>query len=197
MTFDFELDSVMIKVELENKKNIRHCYLRVLSPTLIQIRANVYFRKNDAINLIEEKKDWIIKNIHKSQKNALEEDEFLYLGKIEKLHNFDIIDVNKFYKKEIVKIIPPLVEKYSNIMNLHSNSIKYRKNKRTWGSCSYKNDLSFNTLLMKFPLEVIEYIVIHELSHIKHKNHSKDFWNLVRFYCPNYKQRENLLKSFL
>ncbi len=83
-------------------------------------------------------------------------------------------------------------------MKLFPTSIKYRKNKNTWGgSCNYKNGLNFNTLLSKFPLEVIEYIVIHELAHIKHKNHSKEFWNLVYYYCQDYKNREKLLRSFL
>ena len=82
-------------------------------------------------------------------------------------------------------------------MNLFPTSISYRKNKRTWGSCNYKNGLNFNILLMKFPIEVMEYVIIHELSHIKHKNHSKDFWNLVSFYCPNYKEVEKSFKKFL
>ncbi len=82
-------------------------------------------------------------------------------------------------------------------MQLFPTSIKYRKNKRTWGSCNFKNGLNFNTLLVKFPLEVIEYVVIHELAHIKYKNHSKDFWNLVYKYCSDYKKREETLKSFL
>jgi predicted metal-dependent hydrolase len=90
-----------------------------------------------------------------------------------------------------------MVEKYSNIMNLYPSSINYRKNKRTWGSCSHKNDLKFNTQLCKFPKSVAEYVVIHELAHIKHKNHSRKFWDLVSIYCPDYKQRENLLKSLL
>ncbi len=50
---------------------------------------------------------------------------------------------------------------------------------------------------MKFPIELMEYVVIHELAHIQHKNHSKDFWNLVKEFCPDYKQREKLFKNFL
>ena len=82
-------------------------------------------------------------------------------------------------------------------MDLYPTSISYRKNKRTWGSCNFKNGLNFNILLMKFPLEIMQYVVIHELSHIKHKNHSKNFWNLVEKYCPNYKQIEKEFKNFL
>ena len=89
------------------------------------------------------------------------------------------------------------MEEYSKIMDLFPSSISYRKNKRTWGSCNYKNGLNFNILLMKFPIEIMEYVIIHELAHIKYKNHSKDFWNLVAIYCPNYKEIEKKFKNFL
>ncbi|HRM35744.1 MAG TPA: M48 family metallopeptidase [Aliarcobacter cryaerophilus] len=52
-------------------------------------------------------------------------------------------------------------------------------------------------MLMKFPLYIMEYIVIHELAHIKHKNHSKKFWELVEKYSPNYKEIEKIFKTLL
>nr|WP_266096231.1 M48 family metallopeptidase [Aliarcobacter cryaerophilus] len=93
--------------------------------------------------------------------------------------------------------ISTFIEKYSNLMQLFPTKISYRKNKRTWGSCNYKNELNFNILLMKFPLYIMEYIVIHELAHIKHKNHSKKFWDLVEKYSPNYKEIEKIFKTLL
>ena len=113
------------------------------------------------------------------------------------LEDFKIKNIDNFYKKEILKYLPNLVETYAKKMNLIPTSIKYRKNKRTWGSCNYKNGLNFNILLMKFPLELMEYVIIHELAHIKHKNHSKSFWDLVEVYCPDYKKREKIFKNFL
>ena len=82
-------------------------------------------------------------------------------------------------------------------MSLYPSNLKFRNNKGRWGSCSYKNSISLNINLMKFPLSVIEYVIIHELAHIKHKNHSKFFWDLVEVFCPKYKDEEVLLKSFL
>lgn len=185
----------MVTTIIVKRRRTKHTYLRVLKPDLIQISTNIYFTKRDAEVLIEKKREWLEKNLSKKEKNALLEDEFYFLGVKHK--NLDKRDLDKFYKEESKKIIPVFIDKYSKQMNLYPNSIKYRKNKNTWGSCNYKNGLNFNTLLSKFPLEVIEYIVIHELAHIKHKNHSKDFWNLVYKYCQDYKYREKLLKSFL
>ena len=131
------------------------------------------------------------------QDKSINEDEFLLLGEIKKIDEYKIKNIDTFYRKEIEKILPQKVQEHSIRMNLFPTSISYRKNKRTWGSCNYKNGLNFNILLMKFPLEVMEYVIVHELAHIKHKNHSKDFWNLVAVFCPNYKEIEKQFKKFL
>lgn len=197
MSFQIEINQRLVTVKLEKRRNIKHVYLRVLNPTLIQIKTNIYYTLYDAKNLIEKKIDWISSSILRLEEKSIDEDEFLYLGVRKKLEDFKIKNIDNFYKKEIVKYLPNLVDIYSKKMNLIPTSIKYRKNKRTWGSCNYKNGLNFNILLMKFPIELMEYVVIHELAHIKHKNHSKKFWDLVEEFCPDYKQREKIFKSFL
>ncbi|MDK2082704.1 M48 family metallopeptidase [Aliarcobacter butzleri] len=197
MSFQIELNEKQVTVKLVNKKNVKHCYIRVLKDDLIEIKSNIYFSLYDAKILVEKRKNWLENAIKKVSKNALLEDEFLYLGEVKKLQDFNIKNLDKFYKNEIEKILPNIVETFSKKMDLYPTSISYRKNKRTWGSCNFKNGLNFNILLMKFPLEIMQYVVIHELSHIKHKNHSKNFWNLVEKYCPNYKQVEKEFKNFL
>lgn len=197
MSFQIELNEKQVTVKLVNKKNVKHCYIRVLKDDLIEIKSNIYFSLYDAKILVEKRKNWLENAIKKVSKNALLEDEFLYLGEIKKLQDYNIKNLDKFYKNEIEKILPNIVETFSKRMDLYPTSISYRKNKRTWGSCNFKNGLNFNILLMKFPLEIMQYVVVHELSHIKHKNHSKNFWNLVEKYCPNYKQIEKEFKNFL
>lgn len=197
MSFQIELNKKIVTVKLINKKNIKHCYIRVLKDDLVEIKSNIYFSLYDAKILVEKRKNWLENAIKKVSKNALLDDEFLYLGNIKKLQDYNIKNLDKFYKNEIEKILPNIVEEFSKKMNLYPTSISYRKNKRTWGSCNFKNGLNFNILLMKFPIEVMRYVIVHELSHIKHKNHSKDFWNLVEKYCPNYKQIEKDFKNFL
>ena len=197
MSFQIEINKTIVTVKLENKKNIKHCYLRILKADLIQIRANKYFTIFDAKDLINRKKDWIEASILKMSKKSLNDDEFMLLGEKKNYVNYKIKNSDTFYRGEIEKILPQKVDEFSKKMNLFPTSISYRKNKRTWGSCNYKNGLNFNILLMKFPIEVMEYVIVHELSHIKHKNHSKDFWNLVAVYCPNYKEVEKSFKKFL
>jgi len=195
LEFLTNINNSVVTVKLLKKRGMKNTYLRVKSPKLIQINSNSYFTKDDAVSLIEKKQKWLEKNIENILRNALKNDEFYFLGV--KHQNLDNRDLDKFYKEESKKIIPPLVAKYSQIMKLYPTNIKFRKNKRTWGSCNYKNGLNFNTLLVKFPLEAIEYVVIHELAHIKQKNHSNKFWLIVETFCPDYKNRIKLFKSFL
>lgn len=197
MEFVHNFDSLVVTVKFENKKHIKHCYLRVINNDLIHIKANINFTYEDVLDLLEKKKKWLIKRLNQTNKIILNEDEFLYFGEKKKIEDYNIKDIDKFYRETIEKTIPSIVEKYSKLMKLYPSSIKYRKNKRTWGSCNYKNALSFNTQLCKFPIEIMEYVVVHELAHIKHKNHSKKFWNLVELYCPDYKKTEELFKTLL
>ena len=104
--------------------------------------------------------------------------------------------INNFYKEEAKRVIPVFVHKWSDTMNLTPNKLSFRKTKRQWGSCSANNNLSFNTMLMKLPIDVINYVIVHELAHIKHKHHQKSFWACVKHYLPNYQKHVQELKQY-
>ena len=103
---------------------------------------------------------------------------------------------DRFYKTEAQKHIPSHVAHWTEKMGLSPKNLRFRKKKRQWGSCSGKNVLSFNTMMMKLPHDVIQYIIIHELAHIKHKHHQKDFWLLVEQHLPDYKEQVAELKNY-
>jgi len=103
---------------------------------------------------------------------------------------------DRFYKTEAQKHIPSHVDLWAEKMGLPPTNLRFRKTKRQWGSCSGKNVLSFNTMMMKLPHDVIQYIIIHELAHIKHKHHQKDFWQLVEQHLPDYKKQVAELKNY-
>ncbi len=105
--------------------------------------------------------------------------------------------VNLFYKQKAQDLIPGIVQQYAEEMNLFPSKISFRKARRRWGSCSSNNAISLNYLMMKLPLPVIQYIIVHELAHIRHKHHQKAFWNLVGQYLPDYKIRQSELKCYM
>lgn len=101
-----------------------------------------------------------------------------------------------YYKSLCPATIDPIIAEQSSIMNLYPSKVTYRRTKSRWGSCSSKNNISLNTRLMMLPPTNIKYIVIHELAHIKEKNHSVDFWNLVERYYPDWKKQKSVLKHY-
>jgi len=104
--------------------------------------------------------------------------------------------VDHFYKIQAQKYIPSWTEEWAKEMSLFPADLRFRKTKRQWGSCSGKNVLSFNTMIMKLPQDVIQYIIVHELAHIKHKHHQKTFWQEVEVHLPNYKIQVQELKNY-
>lgn len=83
----------------------------------------------------------------------------------------------------------------SKLMGISSHTITIRGQRTRWGSCSRKGTLSFNWKLLKTPEQVIDYVIIHELAHIKEMNHSRKFWNLVAKFCPEYKTYRKWLRE--
>jgi len=104
--------------------------------------------------------------------------------------------VDAFYKEKAMKKIDPLVKKWSKLMEVVPEYVGYRKAEKRWGSCSPSNRISFNYHLMKLSSSLIEYVVIHELAHIRHKNHSKEFWSEVKRFLPEYRSKDEKIKGF-
>lgn len=93
------------------------------------------------------------------------------------------------------RVIPPKVEHYARIMGVKPKSVKITSAHSRFGSCSGQNGLCFSYILMRYPEEAIDYVVVHELAHIKHHNHSKSFYALIGKYMPDYKRREAMLRE--
>ncbi len=108
------------------------------------------------------------------------------------LHN----TIESFYKQKAIDKIIPLTKKWSKIMSVAPEHISFRYSKNRWGSCSSTNRISFNYHLIKLSSSLIEYVVIHELAHILHQNHSKDFWKLVHKHLKDYKVKEEKIRVF-
>ncbi|MBI9014296.1 MAG: M48 family metallopeptidase [Clostridiales bacterium] len=100
-----------------------------------------------------------------------------------------------FYKKLLKTLIVKRVKLYQHHFEHSPNKISVRDQKTRWGSCSSKRNLSFNYRLLMAPIEVIDYIVIHEMCHMEHMDHSKSYWKRVHEVMPDYKTHELWLKD--
>ena len=91
--------------------------------------------------------------------------------------------------------ITAIASKYTKTLGLQFNRVKLKRVRSTWGSCSAKNNLNFNWKIVLAPLPIIHYLVIHEICHLRHRNHRPAYWKLVRNLDPNYKEHQTWLKE--
>ena len=91
-------------------------------------------------------------------------------------------------------IIPDRVTYFAEQMELWPTVVKITRTQSKFGSCNKDDKLSFSCRLMLYPPEAVDYVVVHELAHIRHKNHGAGFWTLVETYLPDYRQRIKLLR---
>lgn len=100
-----------------------------------------------------------------------------------------------WYKKRARQYLPERVDFYSRMLKLETGGIRITSARRRWGSCSEINHLAFSFRLIMAPPEVIDYVVVHELMHIREKNHSSKFWSLVVEVIPDFKERRRWLRE--
>lgn len=91
--------------------------------------------------------------------------------------------------------VTPMCDMYAARIGKIYRSIAIKKLRAKWGSCSSRQELVFNRDLVHLPLVVVKYVVIHEVAHLIHKHHQKDFWDLVKILMPEYKEQEKFLKN--
>jgi hypothetical protein len=117
--------------------------------------------------------------------------------KIEKGKNTVNIEkyYHQFYREEAILTLPSRVAFYARKMDLHPNEIRFKRLRSRWGSCDTKGTVTFNTLMMQLTYEQIDYIIVHELAHLRHMNHSARFHGLVREFLPNEKKLRSELKA--
>lgn len=103
--------------------------------------------------------------------------------------------IESWFKEQATLYITKRLNELSLETNLIPKSLKVRQYKARWGSCNNKGELSFNYLLIMAPHWVIDYVIVHELCHLKHLNHSASFWGLVAEHFPRYKEAKDWLTS--
>ncbi|WP_304354459.1 M48 family metallopeptidase [Brachyspira innocens] len=153
-----------------------------------------YLGKCYELNILKSKKENIIINdkIINMYANIKEDEKFIDVN-IKRKYKL----LETWYKEEALKLFDTLLKKYCLIMALEIKGFTVKKLKSKWGSCdTLKKHITLNLELMKYPVIVSEYIVIHELAHLIEANHSKKFYEIIKKYMPEYKKVKKILNSF-
>ena len=154
----------------------------------VVVRAPEKIPQNEIIKFVEEKQNWIKKHLVQMYFKAEEN------KKHKKEPALTNADIEKLCQKAL-SVIPDKVKYYAEIMGVTYGRITIRNQKTRWGSCSSKGNLNFNCLLMLMPDKVLDYVVVHELCHLKQMNHSKKFWKEVERYMPDYPNYKKCLNE--
>lgn len=149
------------------------------------VKAPAYTSIKEVEEFLREKRDWIIKQINRTKVTSQQAAQMGILSDKE---------IRKL-KRDAKKIIPERVEYYAKLSGITYNRIFIRLQKSRWGSCSVEGNLNFNALLALMPLGVLDSVVVHELCHRRHMDHSKAFYDEVLEIFPDYKKWDKWLKE--
>ncbi|WP_277586309.1 M48 family metallopeptidase [Psychrobacillus antarcticus] len=208
MKVNIENTPVEFNVQYGNGKKLS---IHMDSSGFITVKAPKDATKEMIISAMESKGKWILEKIQENKKarelpKSKEYDaqgKFLYLGNERLLHelidcselNEEILKRNlkKFYMTECKTIIEKRIKIYQKQLKVKPKVIEIVESRVKWGSCSSDRKLTFNYRLAMAPIEVIDYVIIHELCHITHMNHDRSFWRRVGSIMPDYKEKEEYL----
>lgn len=210
---EFQIGNQKYPVEIIRKKN-KNTYIRIKEGKTIYITTNRFVTKKQILNLLEKNKETLQKMILKSVKEEEKKNNYYILGnpydiiivptikKIEvygnKIYTPTERKVELWYQKEMKQIFEDRLwfwyERFEEV--LPQPKLKIRTMKTRWGVCNIRdNSVTLNSRLMEYDITKLDYVIIHELSHFRHFNHSKEFWLLVEKYCPNYKKIRKELRE--
>lgn len=215
-----------------NKAKIKNIYITIENGEVV-IKAPWYTTRNQIQEVVESKRDWIMKKLEEynvSPRKAKEYEDgekFQILGESYYLNIYykDINNAILNVENEKIEIILPLsyaeednteqikkmidkmyymiaekevesaMEKTRKMVGLAPEEYKIKKIKYAWGTCSSRKVITINQNLMMYSRKAIEYVVLHEICHLKYMNHSKKLWEMVESYMPDYKEAEKELKK--
>ncbi|WP_066967342.1 M48 family metallopeptidase [Microbulbifer sp. Q7] len=103
--------------------------------------------------------------------------------------------LQKLYQKEALRLLVDKSQYFARLLGLEFSSVKVRRTRSKWGHCTIRGELQYNWLVCLAPEPVVDYLVIHEVCHLQHHNHSPAFWALVASLCPDYKRLRRWLKE--
>lgn len=210
----YEIDNQIYEVVI-TKKNNKNTYIRVKNDLKIYVTTNHLASKYYVKKLLSKNENSIKRMLTIQQKKNEKQGKFYYLGKeydiiiMPTIDNLTFIDdkimvksndqLKRWYKKQMNKIFKEHLDYNYHLFEekIPYPILKIRTMKTRWGVCNKRdNSVTLNANLLRETVDKLDYVIIHELSHFVHFDHSKEFWNLVGKYCPQYKKIRQEMKEW-
>ena len=212
MNFDYKLDGDIYNV-LVVKKNNKNSYIKIKDDLTIYVTTDYLTTKGEVKRMLDNEKDFLKRSLSRARKKMEKDELFYYLGKKydiilvpfentevydDKIYVKDMKALDKWLKKEMKRIFSERLEYNYDLFDedIPFPKLKIRSMKTRWGVCNKRdNSITLNSKLIRYSIHEIDYVIIHELSHFVHFDHSKEFWETVRMHMPDYKKSVLILKE--
>lgn len=182
-----EIDQIVIKHEEWIQKTIKEKKALAIQKDWLMNEEILYLGKKIPV---------VIEEDPKAKSNVcLQQGVFIITTPNKKDHFLIKKQLETYTKKQALNLFTTLTEKYCRLLGCNYHTLTIRKQKTRWGSCSSNGALSYNIRLMSAPIEAIEYVVLHEVMHLIHFNHSPLFWQAIAKIMPDYKKWQQYLKE--
>ena len=156
--------------------------LEITREAKLVVRAPLRCPQRTIDRFLQEKEGWIVTHLAQMQARR-------------QAHPEPTAEQEAALRQQAKEVLPPLVARWAEVMGVEPTGITVTGARSRFGSCSAQNRLCFSFRLMDYPMEAVEYVVVHELAHIRHKNHSAAFYAEVEAYLPDWRERRELLRN--
>lgn len=211
MSYTLDGKNYVVEIVRKNNKNI---YIRVKDNNTIYVTASYFTTKGQILRLLDSNQKFLRKALEKQKQVQTRKEKIYYLGKAYDLiisNLFSKVEVEdskiftksekefqKWYKRQMQDLFLERYQYYYQQFeeDIPYYSLKFRTMKTRWGVCNRKSKtITLNTRLLEYDKKCLDYVIVHELSHLLEFNHSANFWRVVEKYYPNYKQIRKILKD--
>ncbi|XNZ29629.1 M48 family metallopeptidase [Helicobacter pylori] len=188
-----------IPITIQKSKKIKTLSLNITPSLEVILKMPDSYPQARANAFLKEQETWLKKTLlamqekHSLLRTNLEKykNKILVFDEVKNANDYTLTELKKILKTYLKRKLPLIAQK----MQTSYTGFNIRNNAKVLGSCSYHNRLSFALLLVCAQKEAIDYVIIHELAHTIHKNHSQNFWRCVKTFCPNYRTLRDHLKQ--
>ncbi|GAA8116241.1 M48 family metallopeptidase [Helicobacter pylori] len=186
-----------IPITIQKSKKIKTLSLNITPSLEVILKMPDSCSQARVHAFLKEQEAWLQKTLSAMQKkysllhSQTYQNKILVFDEEKNANDYTLTELKKILKTYLEQKLPLIAQK----MQTSYTHFSVRNNAKVLGSCSYHNRLSFALLLVCAKKEAIDYVIIHELAHTIHKNHSKNFWRCVEIFCPNYRTLRERLKQ--